>query len=196
MPTVIPDYPSNADHPTRKTQKPKMEQVTTGKVTTAKPSATHVLKDILLPVVADAMIPTLKDALVSIVTDSINVIVYGDSGSSAPRTTASSISYGRTNYSRISSSRNQQKPVTISSKRQNFDDLIFANRGEAEEVLDRLREAIGSYGCVTVLDAYDLCGQTAPYTSDKYGWTDLENAYIERTRQGYVIRFPRALPID
>ena len=197
MATVIPDYPSNADHPKKKPEKKRMEKITTGKVATTKHSASNSIIEFLTPVIVDAIVPTLKDALVSIVTNGINILIYGDSESTGSSRPVSSISYGRTNYSRISTDRkNGGRPNTQTRSRQNFDDLIFETRGEAQIVLDELMNAIEQYGVVTVLDAYDLCGQTAPYTSDKYGWMNLENAYIERNRQGYVIRFPRAVPID
>lgn len=197
MATVIPDYPSNADHPKKKPEKKRMEKITTGEVHTTKHGATNTVVEILTPIFIDAVLPTLKDACVSIITNGINILMYGDSGSSSPSRPVSSISYGRTNYSRISTDRKTGvRPTTQTSNRNRFDDLIFETRGEAQIVLDELRNAIDTYGCVTVLDAYDLCGQDAPYTSDKYGWTNLENAYIERIRQGYVIRFPRAVPID
>ena len=198
MATVIPDYPSNADHPKKKPEKKRMEKITTCEVKTTKHSTSNSLWECFAPIIADAFIPTLKDALVSIVTNGINIAVYGDSGpSNSSSRPVSSISYGHTNYSRISTDRKTGgRPSTQTRNRQNFDDLIFETRGEAQIVLDELKNAIDTYGCVTVLDAYDLCGQDAPYTSDKYGWMDLENAYIERNRQGYVIRFPRAVPID
>lgn len=192
MSAVIPDYPSNNQG--NKPTKPKMEKVVTGNVTTTKHSTKSTFLDIFGPVIVDAIVPTLKDAVVSIITNGINILVYGDSGKVQSRIPASSISYGHTNYSKISSSRNE--PAPISARRQNFDDLVLANRGDAEIVLDRLREAIESFGCVTVLNAYDLCGLEAPYTSDKYGWMDLENAYVERVRNGFAIRLPRAVPID
>ena len=174
-----------------------MEKITTGKVATTKHSASNSIIEFLTPVIVDAIVPTLKDALVSIVTNGINILIYGDSESTGSSRPVSSISYGRTNYSRISTDRKTGgRPNTQTRSRQNFDDLIFETRGEAQIVLDELKNAIEQYGVVTVLDAYDLCGQTAPYTSDKYGWMNLDNAYIERNRQGYVIRFPRAVPID
>lgn len=197
MATVIPDYPSNADHPKKQPEKKRMEKITTGKVATTRHSASNSIIEFLTPVIVDAIVPTLKDALVSIVTNGINILIYGDSESTASSRPVSSISYGRTNYSRISTDRkNGGRPNTQTRSRQNFDDLIFETRGEAQIVLDELKNAIEQYGVVTVLDAYDLCGQTAPYTSDKYGWMNLDNAYIERNRQGYIIRFPRAVPID
>ena len=197
MATVIPDYPSNSGHQNKQCERKRMEKITTGEVKTTKHSTSNSIVEVFAPVIADAIVPTLKDALVSIITNGINILVYGDSDSSGSSRPISSISYGHTNYSRISTDRKTGgRPNAQNKNRQNFDDLIFESRGEAQIVLDELRNAIDKYGVVTVLDAYDLCGETAPYTSDKYGWMNLENAYIERNRQGYVIRFPRAVPID
>lgn len=197
MATVIPDYPSNADHPKKQCERKRMEKITTGEVKTTKHSTSNSIVEVFAPVIADAIVPTLKDALVSIITNGINILVYGDSNSSGSSRSTASIYFGPTNYNRISTDRKTGgRPNTRNKNRQNFDDLIFESRGEAQLVLDELLGAINKYGVVTVLDAYDLCGEIAPYTSDKYGWMNLDNAYIERNRQGYVIRFPRAVPID
>lgn len=76
-----------------------------------------------------------------------------------------------------------------------YDDLILDSRGEAEEILARLEEMISVYGTARVADFYELAGVTGSYTNNNYGWTDLHNAGVMRVRDGYVIRFPRALPL-
>ena len=58
-----------------------------------------------------------------------------------------------------------------------------------DEMLDRFK-------VVTVLDMYDAAGKTAPYTADKYGWSDLREAKVVPVRGGYVVKLPRAYPID
>ena len=73
---------------------------------------------------------------------------------------------------------------------------FFDTRGEAEEVLSRLDELIEMYGLVRVADLYDLVGITGDYTDNKYGWKNIRNARVERTRDGYAIKLPRALLID
>ena len=53
-----------------------------------------------------------------------------------------------------------------------------------------------TYGLVRVADLYDLVGITGNYTDNKYGWTNITRAEIVRTRDGFMIKMPRAVPID
>ena len=75
-------------------------------------------------------------------------------------------------------------------------DIIIADRGEAEEVLLRMKESINSYGMVSVGDFYDLVGQRANFTDQKWGWFDLRTADIIRVDGGFCIRFPKVQPIE
>ena len=76
------------------------------------------------------------------------------------------------------------------------DDIIFDNRGEAEIVLSRMDELIDTYGIVTIADLYDLAGVTGDYTTNNYGWTNIRSAEVVRVRDGYIIKMPKAMPID
>jgi hypothetical protein len=49
---------------------------------------------------------------------------------------------------------------------------------------------------VSVADFYDLVGVDGTYTDNKYGWTNIRNAYVNRVRDGYVIKLPRAISLD
>ena len=60
----------------------------------------------------------------------------------------------------------------------------------------RMDELMDTYGLVRVADLYDLVGITGNYTDNKYGWTNIRNAEIVRVRDGYMIKMPRAVPID
>ena len=42
----------------------------------------------------------------------------------------------------------------------------------------------------------DLVGIKGNYTDNKYGWMNIRNAEIMRVRDGYMIKMPRAVPID
>ena len=73
---------------------------------------------------------------------------------------------------------------------------MFNNRGEAEAVKQQMQDTITRYGFVTVADLYDMADLPAPYTSQKYGWMDVNNAEATRVRDGYMLKLPRAVPID
>jgi hypothetical protein len=49
---------------------------------------------------------------------------------------------------------------------------------------------------VSVADLYDLVGVTGNYTDNKYGWTDIRSASVIRVRDGYMLKLPKALPLN
>ena len=53
-----------------------------------------------------------------------------------------------------------------------------------------------TYGLVRVADLYDLVGITGSYTDNKYGWTNIRNVEPIRVRDGYMLKLPKAMPID
>ena len=116
------------------------------------------------------------------------MILYGGKHKSS-RTPASRVSY-RSFYDEP-----RERRAPVASQAYNYDDVILDSRGDAEEVLDRLNEIIDQYQIASVADFYELVGVSGTYTDNRYGWTNLSGACVERTRDGYQIRLPRALPI-
>ena len=194
-------FPNNS-HRAKEEQKTslaekKVEKVTTGKVKTKKRSEGSKLKDVFISedvrdvksyIFLDVLVPAIKNAIVDIVTDGVNMIF----GTGKKRSSSSSNYVSYRDYSR----RDDRSRDSRLSSRFNYDDLIFESRGEAENVRDQMDAMIDRYGVVTVADMYDMADISAPYTSNKYGWTNLRNADIIRVRDGYVIKLPRAVPID
>ena len=180
----------------------KVEKVVTGVVKTKKKNKFNKFmseivsddaKSVKSYVFGEVLIPAIKKAISDIVTDGIDIILYGESRRSGNRrSTSDRVSYR--NYYDRPRDRMDNRPIL--SGNYSFDDIILSSRGEAEEVLARMDELIESYGLVRVADLYDLVGITGNYTDNKYGWTNIVNANIVRVRDGYMIRMPRAIPID
>ena len=82
-----------------------------------------------------------------------------------------------------------------SRARHDFDRFIFTSKGEAEDVLAHLVDMTLEYGEATVRSFYELSNIESDYTDDNYGWTNLRDAYVDRTRDGYVIAFPPTRPL-
>jgi len=80
--------------------------------------------------------------------------------------------------------------------RHDFTEVILADRGSAEDVIDRLREIVDYYGAARVADLYDLVGVSDDYTDNGYGWTDLRSARARAVRGGYLLDLPRPEPLD
>ena len=77
-----------------------------------------------------------------------------------------------------------------------YNDIVFSNRGDAEEALSEMLEILKHFKVVSVADLFDMAGVSCNYTDNNYGWTNLQDARVERVYDGYVIRLPRATKID
>ena len=183
-------------------ERKKVEKIVTGKVKTKKKSEASKLKDIFISedvsnvksyIFMDVLIPAAKKAISDIVSNGIDMILYGGT---KPGNKSSGSSY--VSYNRFSDRNDPTHNYTNNRTRTgySYDDVLIDSRGEAEEVLERMGELIDTYGVVTVADMYDLVGITCNYTDNKYGWTNIRNASIERVRDGYMLKMPKALPID
>lgn len=184
-----------------KEDRQKLEKVVTGGVSVKQKKGSKIAKaffgdeeeihEIKDRVLFDTIIPTIKDIFLDSLATLLGVNRSRFS-SSGRRVTADRVSYGRYYEDSKSSSRPSVRTVTAF----NTDDVVFDQNGDAEYVLDRMFEMLERYGVVRVTDFYDLAGVSVDYTASKYGWNSLKNTRVVRTRDGYVVDLPRAMPID
>jgi hypothetical protein len=74
------------------------------------------------------------------------------------------------------------------------DDIVFASRADAQEVLTTFAHVIDNYGQATVADLLELIGIVEPTATDyKYGWRNANLASIVRRRIGYVLNLPEPI---
>lgn len=198
------DYKPNSNRFKEEQKEKKIEKVVTGKVVTRKKSSIRKLTDEFISedaknvksyIFGEVLIPAIKKAISDIVTDGIDMILYGESKRGSKRSSADRVSYRNYYDDRPSrDNRSYYQPV------RSYDDIVISNRGEAEDVLRRMDEIMEVYGLVRVADLYDLVGITGNPTDNKYGWTNIRSAEIMRVRTddgyGYIIKLPRAVPID
>lgn len=183
----------------------KIEKVANGRVRKKsvldKLASTFVNEDVSNVksyVMFDVLIPAAKKAISDIITNGVDMILYGETGHS-DRHRRSDSSFIR--YDRCSSSRRDDRDIDRYDRRKPlFNDIVYDTRGEAEEVLNRMDELIDTYHMVSVFDMFDLSGMDCDYTLNNYGWTSINSAEIVRVKDhegyGYVIKLPRAKPID
>ena len=180
----------------------RAEKIVTGKVITKKKSKLSKFAGEIISedansvgsyVLGDVLIPAIKKAISDIVTNGIDIILYGETRGNHKRSGADRVSY-RNYYDRDSrpSQVNRNSYSTVYS----YDDIVLKTRGEAEEVLSRMDEIVEAYQLVRVADLYDLVGITGSPVDNRYGWTNIRNAEVVRVREGYMIKLPRAVPID
>lgn len=206
------EYASNSHkskEPSKKAKSPeKFDKVVNGGITTRKKSgAKKFFEDFLVKdfdsvkdyAINDIILPSVKKGLYDLFTGSLNMLFFGDSSSRDYGNRGSGIparvSYDRF-YSGDNSSKNNRPVPRRASNGYSYDDIVFNDRGDAQVVLERMDEIISRYGLISVASMYDLAGITAETTDHKYGWTDIRSASIMSERGGYVIRMPRALPLD
>lgn len=179
----------------------KIEKVITGNVKTKKKSDMHKLSDVFGGkdgaevkeyLLSDVLVPGIKKIVWEIVTGAFDMILFGGNGHARKNTNAGYVSYN--NYSNRREPSREVRPQART--RYSYDDLVLETRGDAEDVMDRMAEAIQDYGMVTVADMYDAVGLSCNYTDNKYGWRDLRDAQIVRVRDGYMLKMPPAHPLN
>lgn len=139
--------------------------------------------DVKSYIISDVIIPTSKE----LISEIVHRLMYGDSKSSSRR--------GPVSYNKVSSG--NSRTVTVGNRTGfEYDDLKFTTMGEAQEVRDSMIDIIESFGVVSVADMYDIVDMSAPFTSNKYGWTNLSTSAVIRSNGGYVIKLPRPMAID
>lgn len=186
--------------------KKKVDKVVSGSVKTKKKSSLSKFADMFIEedkdtvvgyLLSEVLIPSFKKMVSDTIKTGIDKMLYGDAEVSRSNSPASKISYSKyyndkSSYSRSSST----APVTNRRDTYEYNNIVLETRGDAEAVLMGMDDIIAKYEIVSVADLYDLVGIAGSYTDYKYGWTDIRSARIERVRDGYVIRMPKALPLD
>ena len=148
--------------------------------------------DVKSYVIMDIIVPMLRNAIYDIITGSADMIIYGKNGRSKKSSGGSKVSY-RNFYD---DPRDRAPRTTNSLTSFNYDEISFESRGDAQLALDQLDDLIERYGFATVADLYDIAQLSSPYTSNKYGWTNVRNGEAVRTRDGYKLKLPKAMPIN
>lgn len=194
--------PNSHRYKEEQAEKKKVQKVISGTAKLKKKTGTNKLVDTFISeeassvknyILMDVLVPAIKDALADIVINGVNMVLFGDTKHSSTRRSASD----RVSYNRYYSDRDSRSAASTRSRTSyDFDDVVLDTRGEAEEVLSSMDELMDTYKMVTVADLYDLVGTSCNYTDNKYGWTNIRNAEIIRTRDGYKIKMPKAIPLD
>lgn len=207
MDDIRNNYPSNAHTKKEdKKEEKKVEKVIKGnavrrKKTLGKKVAETFIgddsKNVAQYILYDVLIPAAKETLSSMVSGGIEMLLFGETrGRNTRRDKNKSYVSYTSYYKNEDRDRRDRDRDRGNRARHNFDDIILDSRGEAEDVLTALVELVGVYGEASVADLYELAGIQSNFTDNKYGWTNLSDAYVERVRDGYLIRLPRTVLLD
>lgn len=143
------------------------------------------LQSVKTYVVKDLLIPGLKRMFLSSLEMLLNGKGYNRQKSQQAVTTVSYRDY----Y-------DKPKPQTPPSDYTSFEDLIYEDRGDAEYVRDQMIDILNRYRVVRVSDMFELSKRPSPFTANRYGWTDMTLAKVIPVSGGYMIKMPRAMPLD
>lgn len=177
----------------------------------------HNIKDYII---YDVIIPALKNAISDTITNGIDMLLFGQTrvrgfnGSNTIKrignnTPYSSI-YNSTNKVTRLSSNNVEPDRRQVSYRNSYSvqDVLIPftieephniTKGKANEALTALRMRLNKYGFVSVADFYEAVLNEVPddIQDHKWGWYDLSGAYIQQSREGFILRMPKNIePID
>ena len=213
------DYQGNPNKDKTKEPQPekKIEKVVTGEVIQKPKSIGHKFKSIFFGgnlrasgqvVLADVILPACRDLLVDAITNGARRYVYGESMYRRGRQPEYR---SRTEYNNPLIARSypvdprdprysrsprdprvnipDQRPAYRSTKREQ-DDIVLAQREDAELVVERLIDIIDKYEIATLADLYDLLGWQSSHIDNKWGWTYLNNVEVRQVRDGYLIDLP------
>lgn len=160
----------------------------------------------------DVLIPAAKDTLFEAITGGLSMSLFGDSRgySRSPKTgtftnynkyTARSRNYTSDSYPTRSTRTRETRVIRTPTNRDYSDDVIFDERSEAMEVLDRLCSVIDACGYATVADLHQFAGMEVEYVDHSRGWVNLNNARVLRLTRGenaggYLLSLPLPEPLD
>lgn len=206
-------YPSNTlkerNKQAQKKEKPDLKCVVSGKSKPVpqslwskvfvgiKPASGQTMKSFIFD---EIVTPLIQRAVVEGVTGAINYLVKGDAY--ADRKNNSSFGKSYINYNGISSGKSNangsQYVYSGKNSGMEIENVWFESRVDAQRVLDEMQNVIANYDILTVNGFYDIIGRTniIDPSNEKFGWSDLRNAYITASRGGWVIHLPHPMPID
>ena len=206
-------YPSNTlkerNKQAQKKEKPDLKCVVSGKSKPVpqsfwskvfvgiKPASGQTMKSFVFD---EIVTPLIQRAIVEGVTGAINYLVKGDAY--ADRKNNNSFGKSYTNYNGISSGKSNangnQYVYSGKNSGMEIENVWFESRVDAQRVLDEMQSVIAGYDILTVNGFYDIIGRTniIDPSNEKFGWSDLRNAYITASRGGWVIHLPHPMPID
>jgi hypothetical protein len=211
------NFPANS-HKSKEPKKPattekKITKVTTGQVIVRKRSLGERFKHLFFSadfgsvakyVAGEVILPAVKILAVDTIDQGARRAIYGDTGPSRRRSSdpmAPRISYNmpvdRSYGMRGPSMLPKQPPhyPPVRQRTQSVNEIILANRNDAEMVIQGLKDILDQYDSVSVADLYELIQAPAAHTDHMWGWTDLPYLGIRQIREGFIIDLPPAQPL-
>lgn len=207
MTKVADDLPSNSSKSRGEEpiEKPKAEKVISGTVKVRKKGLKAKFLDTFLSddignvknyIVYDMVIPGIKEVILG----GIEMMFFGSTRGGRNRSRSAGSNPSKASYISYNSYSRGARPEERRStaRTSEIEDLIFESAGEAELVLDELRDEIDRFGEATLASYYEKAGYSGNFTDYKYGWTNLDE--VRRPHRvrggGYILELPRPRLLD
>lgn len=199
----IENYPNNSNSMKNKEKnvsiepKKKVEKIVSGTVKKKDAPISRKLADIFFSedikdvktyVIWDVLVPSIKNDIRDVLINLVEAVF----GKGVRKSNGPSSLYSYKSYDKVNDSRTTRPSQPTYS----YSDIVLDSRGEAENVLSTMEDLIQSYGLVSIADLNEMVGIQGTYTDNKYGWATMQNAEIERVRDGYWLKLPKAMPLD
>lgn len=159
-------------------------------------------KDVARFVAESVLLPALRKLVVDTVSEGAQRMMYGGSQQSMrrtpeyrPRVTYNNPIQRPALYPADPRSGRANLPDQYGTNRREGNQIIFANREEAELVLERLLDIINQFDVASLADLYDLVGLPTTHVDNKWGWTFMPGVQIRQVREGFLLDLPAAEPI-
>lgn len=154
----------------------------------------HTIKDYIL---WDVLLPAVKNAISDTVTNGIDMLLFGQTRTRGGNTVKRITPYSSLYSNNVSGNRVVKYNETVQDRRPrslggySYQEVVLATRPEAEDVLAQMRLYLDRYGVVSVGDLYGAVGEVPDMIDNKWGWSDLSGACVQRCSDGFILRMPR-----
>jgi len=147
----------------------------------------------------EVLVPKIKDTVYDLIISGVGRSIYKDDRKRGGNSTGEKVSYSSYYVSGGSKSVSRPKEQeVVDNNKLDYKNMLFADKSDADNVINGMISIIETYQQVTVADLYDLVGKTAPFTDNKFGWTDKDVHLfgVKRVRAGYLLELPTAYALD
>lgn len=153
--------------------------------------------DVKSYLVSDILIPALKDTLYDLGQGALDSLIYRTTGAAPSHRSRNGAPQAKmTSYGSMFSGASRRpaaavRPAQINRRAaHDFGDITFADRRDAEMVLNELHTSIQAYGHATVMDFYQLTGLETTFIDNDYGWYDLTGSSVRHRGGSYTLVLP------
>lgn len=202
------DYQGNTSKDKEKKPEKQIEKVVTGEVINRPKSMGYRFKTVFLGgdiksagryVVGDVFLPALRNLIWDVISEGSKRAIFGESGFRRRPVTdyrsRATYSGPMTHSSPLMRDPRERAYLPDQSPykqqyRSTRNDIILANREDAERVVERLIDITEQYDSASIADLYDLLGWASSPIDNKWGWTFLAKVEIRQIRDGFLIELP------